>query len=103
MNVQHRHAEAGRRGAGLCDGVRDVVELEIEEDAKSALDHPANRFRTGDDEQLLADLEPAGRGIEAVGQRERVHRVREIERDDDFRGIGHHDRYPSGVSVRRGE
>ena len=54
----------------------NVVELEIEKDAKAALDHPAHGLRAGDDEHLLADLERAGRGIEPVGQRERVHRVR---------------------------
>ena len=39
----------------------------------------------GDDEHLLADLERAGRGIEAVGERQRVHRIGEVERDDDAR------------------
>jgi hypothetical protein len=34
MHVQHPHAEARRRGTRLRDGVRDIVELEIEEDVK---------------------------------------------------------------------
>ena len=60
VHVQHPDAEPRRRGAGLGDGVRNVVELEIEKDAKAALDHPAHGLRTGDDEHLLADLERAG-------------------------------------------
>ena len=107
VNVQHPDAEPRRRGASLRDGVRDVVELEIEKDVEAALDHPAHGLGPGDDEELLADLERARRRIEPVGERQRVHRVGEVERDDDFRiSITHIPRdyaYPSGVSVRRGE
>ena len=85
MDVQHPHAEARGRRAGLRDGVRDVVELEVEKDAKAARDHPAHRLGSGDDEHLLADLERAGRRIEPIGERQRVHRIGEIERDDHAR------------------
>ena len=84
VHVDHPDAEPRRRRASLRDRVRNVVELEIEEDAKAALDHPAHRLRPGDDEHLLADLQRAMRRIEAIGERQRVHRVREVERDDDF-------------------
>ena len=47
MHVQHPDAEARRRGAGLRHGVRDVVELEIEEHAKAALDACAHDVRPG--------------------------------------------------------
>ena len=82
MDVEHPDAEARGSRARLRDGIRDVVELEIEKDAKSALDHPSDRLRSGDDEHFLADLERAGARIEPIGERERVHRVRKIERDD---------------------
>ena len=66
------------------------MELEIEENAEAALDHPADGFGPGDDEHFLADLERARARIETIGKRERMHRIGEIERDDDARtGIIH--------------
>ena len=85
VHVQHPDAEPRRRRARLRDGVRNVVELEIEEHVEAALDHPAHRLGSGDDEQLLADLQPAVVRIEAFGEPERAHRIGEVERDDDAR------------------
>ena len=90
VDVEHPDAEPRRGRACLRDSIRDVVELEIEEDAESPLDHPANGLRAGDDEHLLADFERAGAWIEAIRERERVHRIGEIERDDHARaGVIH--------------
>ena len=61
----------------------------------------AHELGAGDDEELLADLEPAGGRIEPVGERERAHGIFEVE-GDDYLGIVHHAKL-SGVSVRRGE
>ena len=83
------------------DGVRDIVELEIEKHVEAAIDHPPNGLGARDDKELLADFERARRGIEPIRERERMNRIGEVERDDDF-GIRHY-AYPSGVSVRRGE
>ena len=85
MHVEHPDAEPRRCRAGLRDRIRNVVKLEIEEDAEAALDHPAHGLGSGGDEHLLADLERAGRRIEPIGERQRVHRIGEIERDDHAR------------------
>ena len=77
------------------------MELEVEENAKAARDHPAHGLGAGNDEELLADLERARGGIEPVGERQRAHRLLEVEGDNHSRVM--HQAKPSGVSVRRGE
>ena len=75
----------------------------------------AHRPGSGDDEQLLADLERARRGIEPIGERERssgrrkssatMTRLRisciSVQYPSHERRIAQAN--PSGVSVRRGE
>ena len=61
VDVEHPDAEPRRRGAGLRDGIGNVVELEVEEDAEAALDIQRTGSGPGDDEQLLADLQRAVR------------------------------------------
>jgi len=90
MNIQHPHTQPGRRGACLRDRIGDVVKLEVQKDIESALDHPTHGFGAGDDEHFLADLQRAGVRVEPVGQCQRVHRVGEVEGDDDAGcGEGH--------------
>src|SRR4029079_13525088 len=70
------------------NGVGDVVELEVEKYVEATLDHPAHGVRSRGDEQLLADLQPAGVGIKVFSEPERTHRIGEVERDDDARAWG---------------
>jgi len=85
VHVHHPDAESRRSGARTRDGIRNVVELEVEKDVEAAIDHPAHRLGTPGDEQFLAHLQSAIVRIEALGESERMHRIREIERDDDAR------------------
>jgi hypothetical protein len=70
VDVEHADAEPRRLDAGGGDRVRDVVELEVEEDVGAARLHHADDVGAGVDEELLADLverdrvaQPADRGL----------------------------------------
>src|SRR3972149_1290538 len=87
VHVEHPYAELRRRPAGAGDGVRNVVEFQVEENIETALREFFNQRRAGGSEQLLANLEPARAGFEARGERQRRVRGREIERDNDTRSV----------------
>ena len=69
VHVDHPRAGRDRRRDGAGDGVRDVVELQIEEHAIAAFGERAHDRRAFGGEELLADLEPADRAAQRVGQR----------------------------------
>jgi hypothetical protein len=77
-------AEPRRRGGGAAHGVRDVVELEIEEHAAPALAQRAHRFGTGGGEQLEADLGDLGPRAEALVERQRLLQRAHVVCDRDF-------------------
>ena len=72
LTIQH----AERRGGGdrLRDGIRDVVKLQVEEDAIALVDQRAHDRRALRGEQAAADLESAGDAAQRVRQRERLRR-----------------------------
>ena len=72
VHVDHPRAEPRRRRDRAGDGVRDVVELQVEEDAIAAA-RRASRTIAGPSrgEQLVADLEAADGAAQRVGERER--------------------------------
>ncbi len=55
LHAGHRHARQNRAG----NGVRDVVEFQVKEDAGAECGYFAHRLRTRRREQLAADLEHA--------------------------------------------
>ena len=52
------------------------MKFQIEKDAVAPLDQAPDDVRSGRGEELLADLVPANRAAERVGERERVGRRR---------------------------
>ena len=56
VHGQHAHAQLGRLPDGGCNGVRDVVILEIEKDAAAGTDQFADYGRTFGSVELHADL-----------------------------------------------
>ena len=91
VNRKQPGPEGRDRANGAGDGVRDVVELEIEEDGEA----PAAQF--ADDggafcaEELEADFDPAADSVEAIGEGEGRSGIRIIEGDDQagVDGLGH--------------
>ncbi len=71
----------GTNGAG--DGVRDVVELEVEEDGAAAMAQFADDGGAFGDEELEADLEPAAEVVELAGEGEGGRSTGVIEGDDE--------------------
>jgi hypothetical protein len=60
--VQREHADVGKPGCGrdsTCDGVWDVVELQIEEDIGAETREPLYGLRALGCEELFADLKKA--------------------------------------------
>ena len=86
MDVEHEHAVARRLADGRADGVRDVVELEIEEDAKAPLAGELDRGGTGGGEELRADLAAAQDAVQAAEQGVGLVQARDVERDEDSLG-----------------
>src|SRR5262249_54452389 len=83
MHVEHESAEPHRLAGGALHGVRDVVELEIEEDLASALAHGLHGGRPGRGEELRADLEAARRAVEGVHERDGAVEGIDVEGDDE--------------------
>ena len=84
MDVEYRDAEAHGLAARGGDRVRDVVKLEVEEDARARSDEFAHEVGAGGCEQLRADLEHARRAAQRVERAPRLVRRRNVERDDKF-------------------
>ena len=82
MDVQHEDREPGRLTHGARDGVRDVVELEVEEDLEAALPRVLDRGGAGGGEELRADLAPGGDAAEPVEQAVGVAERLDVERDE---------------------
>lgn len=76
MEGEHVDAERGGRADSSRDGVGDIVELKVEEDAVPAAQDGIEDRRTGGDKELEANFEP-GTGI-----------VKPVEEDRGSAGIG---------------
>ena len=81
------HADAERRGArdGPLDGLRDVVELEVEKDRTPGLGAERDGLGPRADEELEADLEHAHRVAHGERGRTRALNAGEIQREHDAR------------------
>ena len=56
MDGQHTDAQLGGGADGPCDGVRDVVEFQVEEDLAAGGDEFADELRPLGGEELFADF-----------------------------------------------
>ena len=72
VHVEHEDAEPHRFAGGSLHGIRDVVELEVEEDLAPALSHRLDRGGADGGEELRADLEATRRAVEGVHERGRA-------------------------------
>src|SRR5205085_3701439 len=80
--VENRDAEAHGLAARGGDRVRDVVKLQVEEDARARCDEFADEVGACGCEQLRADLEHASRVAQRFERAPRINRSRNVERDD---------------------
>ena len=81
VHVHHPHAEPCGGGDGAGDGVGNVVELQIEEDAIPASDEALDDGRPVAGEQTAADLEAADGAAKPVGERVRGLGGVDVKRD----------------------
>ena len=84
VDVDHPDAEPRGRGDRAGDGVRDVVELQVEEHAIAAADQLFDERRAVAGEQPAADLEAADRAAQRVGERARLVGGVDVERDEEL-------------------
>jgi len=90
MHIDHPHAQLGSGLDSHGGGVGDVVEFQIEEQLEALGLQRLDHLRAAAGEQLLADLYPAQRRIELVGQRQGGVTAGEVEGDDDGSLAGRH-------------
>jgi len=83
VQVRHVYVEPRQRAHRLLDGVRDVAEFEVEEDAVSAALDLADDLRPLGVEQLHADLDERLSPGEAVEEPEGLPAPGEVAGDDD--------------------
>ena len=72
MHVDHPRTCLDGGGDGLCDRVRDVVKLQVEEDACPPADELTDQLGAFEREQSAADLEASGGAFEEAGELERA-------------------------------
>ena len=82
VHVDEGRAQVDRRSQGAGDGVRNVVELEIEEQRHAAGDRPHPVGPVGG-EELLADLDAADQAGELPRQGRRAAQIMGVEGDED--------------------
>src|SRR5688500_16155084 len=84
MNVDHPHPERGGGGHRAGHRVRNVVELEIEEDPVPPGGQGADGHRSRGGEELTADLETADAAAQRIGETQRLGAGRNVERDQEL-------------------
>ena len=94
MHIDHPHAQFRRGLDRHRRGVGDVVEFQIEKQLEALGLQRLDHLRTTAGEQFLADLDPAQRRIELIGQRQSGITAGKVEGDDD-RGLA--DRHGVGL------
>jgi hypothetical protein len=100
VDRQHPRAQSGRRSHRAADLVRDVVELQVEEDAVALLDEAADQPGAFRREQRAADLEAADGAGEGGGVTGGVGRGRHIEGDQYPGTMIHHVKRGRGIAPR---
>ena len=75
------YAQRRRGGHCACNGVRDVVKLQIEKNAIAACGELLDDAWTLAREQVAADLEPANGPSQLIGERPRLGSGVDVKRD----------------------
>ena len=81
MDRHHPHAEPGRRFHGAGDGVRDIVEFQIEKNPVALIDETPYQGRTLSGEELAAHLESADAPAQPGRHFDGLDGVVDVERD----------------------
>ena len=81
MAVHDRGAGAGRGGCGAAHGVRNVVELQVEEHAGSGVRELPHEGRSLGHERFEPQLQETGLGRDAAGHREKLGAIGQVQRD----------------------
>src|SRR5882757_7416153 len=84
MNREHLHPESVGRLNGSRDGVRDVVELQIEPDLRAGGQNRAYNFRAFGRVKLEPDFEKRDLAPELLNELERLLLCGDVQRHDDF-------------------
>src|SRR5882757_8964749 len=84
MNREHLHPESGRGLNGSRDGVRDVVDLQIEPDLCAGGQNRAHNFRAFARVKLEPDFEKRDLAPELLNKLERLLLCGDVQRHDDF-------------------
>ncbi|MNY06606.1 hypothetical protein D3C86_1393680 [compost metagenome] len=91
MHVDHPHAHFRSRLDGHRGGVRDVVELEVQEHFETLVAQGADDFRSAAGEEFFTDFDPAQLRVQLIGQLQCGVTGREIQGDDDRSLAGGHE------------
>lgn len=83
MNREHLHAEFAGSRDRFRDRVRDVVQLEIEEELCAGRPHSPHDLRPGRGVELQANFEKRDVGAELIQERERFARSRHVQSNND--------------------
>src|SRR5690606_8937787 len=83
VDVYHPYAEIDRCPYGARHGIRDIVELQIQEYLIPFPMDAAHQTRSATGKQFLADLDPTESGIETLKHGERLALAGKVECDDD--------------------
>jgi len=83
MHVDHPRAQRGGGAAGAGNGVRDVVEFQVQENRQAQLVEAGDDRRPLRGEKFLADLHSAAAAAQAAGDRQRFGAGGIVQCDDD--------------------
>jgi hypothetical protein len=89
VDVEEGDAEAAQRPDRARDRVRDVVQLEVEEDRWADLAHPPHALRAVRAHELEAELQATDRACERSTKGESAIEVGPVDGAEDGRGRGH--------------
>ena len=81
VHVHHPHTERSGGSHGGRDGVRDVVELQVEENAAAIARERSDDVGAFGGEEAAADLEPADDVAKRMGQRQGLLAVLHVQRN----------------------
>ena len=86
MQSEHLDRQSGRRLDGPGHRVRNVMQLEIEEDIEAHASHLAHAVRSAGGEHLQTDLRPIDTAAEPGEHGHEIARGRSVEDQDEFAG-----------------
>ena len=98
---QHLHAQLDRRFNRAGDGIRDIVQFEIEKNFRAGSRNFAHDRGTGSGVKLQSDFEKRNLIAQLLDQSQSLLFRWDVERDDDFVGESRHCLKAQGAAVSR--